>query len=229
MLHRLKQHFQQFTHCSAEERARKAYLRSLKLSTRQLNRAKDYRQLEFLALDLEMTSLDASSGEIVSIGYVPIIEGEIDISQGFSSLVSNTQTVGDSATIHHICDRHAAQGIEPEDMFPPLFEAMRGRVLLLHCANLDLAFLDRYCRDIYQVHFFCSVVDTMSLEIRRLARQQQVVGAGQLRLYQCRERYGLPRYRAHSAYTDALATAELFLAQTAAMAGKNSLSLKQLL
>ena len=40
-----------------------------------------------------------------------------------------------------------------------------------------------------------------------------LVGTDAYRLGAARQRYGLPEYRAHDALTDALAAAELFLAQ----------------
>ena len=90
------------------------------LRTQKFNTASDYRALEFLALDLEMTSLDVNAGEIVSVGFVPVVGGQIEIGRGFSALVRNTQTVGESATIHGIRDRDAAAGRALEEVFPSL-------------------------------------------------------------------------------------------------------------
>ena len=50
-------------------------------------------------------------------------------------------------------------------------------------------------------------------------------GGVQSRLDDCRERYGLPRYGAHNALTDAIATAELWLAQMSHMQKKEALRL----
>ena len=44
---------------------------------------------------------------------------------------------------------------------------------------------------------------------------------GALRLWAARERRGLPVYRAHEALTDALACAELYLAQAAELAARS--------
>ena len=193
-----------------------------------LAQSADYRRMEFLALDLETTSLDANKGEIVSLGFVPIVCGLIDIQQGFSTLIRNKKTVGMSATLHGISDREAATGATMEEVFPILLEALRGRVLLLHHGDLDMAFLQHSCRRLYGTPFLAQVVDTMLLEWQRLRRQNKVVQPQALRLYQCRQRYGLPDYPAHDAYADALATAELLLAQAAAMAGNDNLPLRGL-
>ena len=52
--------------------------------------------------------------------------------------------------------------------------------------------------------------------------------AGQLRLWNARTRYGLPVYKAHNALTDAVATAELYLAQVAENAAVKAQTLKTL-
>jgi DNA polymerase-3 subunit epsilon len=62
----------------------------------------------------------------------------------------------------------------------------------------------------------CVVVDTFELERRVVAGGWGAEPArGALRLWTARERRGLPVYRAHEALTDALACAELYLAQRA--------------
>ena len=73
------------------------------------------------------------------------------------------------------------------------------------------------------------MIDTEVLARRRLQRRNQPYRPGELRLSGLRERYQLPRYRAHNALSDALATAELFLAITADMAADDRVRLKELL
>ena len=60
--------------------------------------------------------------------------------------------------------------------------------------------------------FLAPLVDTEDLIRRWLEQRNEAFGGHQLRLHALRERYGLPRYKAHNALTDALATAELFCA-----------------
>ena len=49
-----------------------------------------------------------------------------------------------------------------------------------------------------------------------------------LRLQACRDHFGLPRYRAHEALTDAISAGELFLAQSAHLAGGSGITVKAL-
>lgn len=185
----------------------------------------DYRNNEFLALDLELSSLNANEGDIISIGYVPVIGGEIVPSVGKHFMISDHNGVGESAEFHGIRDCDSEAGIPLADALHELVEDSKGKVLVLHHASLDLGFLKKvgvtYPKD--------QIIDTLNIEKKRLGRQQHAIGANQLRLFQCRERYNLPNRKAHNAYVDALATAELFLAQAAHIAGEQSLPVKELI
>ena len=55
-------------------------------------------------------------------------------------------------------------------------------------------------------------IDTLEIAQRVFERRNHTIQPGDLRLFNLRPRYNLPQYRAHNALSDALATAELFLA-----------------
>ncbi|HCV01678.1 MAG TPA: 3'-5' exonuclease, partial [Pseudoalteromonas sp.] len=57
------------------------------------------------------------------------------------------------------------------------------------------------------------ILDTFVIEKKRLHQQGHEIGHDDLTLSECRKRYNLPHYSSHHALTDAMATAELFLAQ----------------
>jgi DNA polymerase-3 subunit epsilon len=74
------------------------------------------------------------------------------------------------------------------------------------------------------------VIDTLELEHRLVTTAWQPdPPAGALRLWEARERYGLPHTGPHHALTDAVACAELYLAQTAELADGRPLPLRRLL
>ncbi len=189
----------------------------------------EYRDVEFLAVDLEMTDLDPRKGEIVSIGSVPVIGAQIPLALCRSTLVRSTNGVGVSATIHGIHDREVVHGLPLEEALVEFLTELRGRVLLLHHAPIDLAYLNRGCKKVFGVPLLAPVVDTLAIEKHRLLMRQDHIGQEELRLFSCRERYNLPRYKAHDALVDAVGTAELFLAQVSHIGGKGPLTLKELL
>ena len=183
------------------------------LATAFPTRSADYRDIEFVALDLETTGLDASHDEILSIGLVSLKAGRIELASAEHDLVVPMGPIPEaSATLHHITDDSAATGTALVEVLPRVLSRLSGRVLLGHHVGLERAFLDAACRRLYGAGFLAPLADTETLIQRWLERRNEAFGGHQLRLHALRERYGLPRYKAHNALTDALATAELFCA-----------------
>lgn len=172
--------------------------------------------LSFLVCDAEMSGLDASQAELLSLGWVAIDNLEVCLGTAKELLLRPRRGVGQSATIHRLRDCELQGGLEPEAALEAFLEAVRGRIPVFHNASLDTAFLDRVSRDAWGLPLLLPAVDTLRIEERRLRRRSDVVPEGAVRLAACRERYGLGAFGAHAALGDALATAELFLAQVAA-------------
>ena len=110
-----------------------------------------------------------------------------------------------------------------------MLETVAGRVLVVHHAGLDKALLDRACRHRYGVPLLVPVIDTLAVESRSRRRRQGTTTDAALGLASLRSEYGLPRYAAHDALTDALATAELLLAMVARRGGQANVRLRDLL
>ena len=72
-------------------------------------------------------------------------------------------------------------------------------------------------------------IDTLHIEHQRLLRKQAMIKEGELRLGNCRSRYNLPYYDGHNALIDALACAELLLAQVSKMGGLDNIKASELL
>ena len=174
----------------------------------------DWRQGRFLALDLETTGLDARRDAIVSIGWVVIEDAMVDLGRHGHSLVRPPRGVTpESAVIHGIFDADLEYAPPLDAALVDLLAALRGRVLVCHHGRIERGFLDAACRVVYGVGFAAPMVDTLELERRSLRAADRPVARGMLRLDAVRQRYNLPRYHAHNALTDAVAAAELFLAQ----------------
>lgn len=186
------------------------------LSTPFPARRMDCHDVEFVALDLETTGLDSRRDEILSVGMVCLKAGRIDLATARHHLVSPDGAIPErSAVIHQITDETAARGDALADVIPTVLSRLAGRVLLGHHVKVEREFLDAACRKLYGAGFLIPLVDTEALVRRWLERRDQPISSGGLRLHALRERYGLPRYKAHNALVDALATAELFCAFTA--------------
>ena len=186
--------------------------------------------IEFLSLDLETTGLDARQDIILSAGWVILNSRRVLLGSSEHHLIKPDSAINESsAVIHAITDDMAAEGQELCGVIAKLLEALRGRVLLAHNATIERRFIDRACQRCFGGPFFTPTVDTLQLALRRLRQRDQQPRGGELRLAALREHYHLPRYKAHNALTDALATAELFLAQLSHWSDGSQTKLKQLL
>jgi len=185
--------------------------------------------LKCLALDLETTGLDPAKDAIVSFGWV-LLEGQhIDLASAQHHLVRVQCTIPESsAVIHQITDDEAAAGKALDEILPRLLSLLAGRVLIAHYAHIELSFVQAACRQLYGGEFITPVIDTQYIALRQLQRQNHVPQPGTTRLGSLRQRYNLPRYTAHNALTDALAAAELYLAQLAECGDSRHVPLKQL-
>lgn len=190
--------------------------------------AADWRALEFLAVDIETSSLDPRQGEWLSIGWAVLSGGRVRLADAEHLLLAPARSVGQSATIHQIRDCELTQGVEPAVALEQLLRAAAGRVLVFHYAKLDLAFLNLASATCYGAPLLLPHLDTLSLERDMLQRQGRVLRSGDLKLASCRRRYHLPDYPPHNALIDAVATAELLLAQLRCRSRGGSLRLRDI-
>jgi DNA polymerase-3 subunit epsilon len=189
----------------------------------------DWRRASFLVCDAEMSSLEVKQGELLSVGWVIIENGAIKLDSARHHLVKANRSVGQSATIHQLRDCELESAQQDSEVLPRFLAAAAGRVLVFHNAVLDLAFLNRLCRQECNAPVLMPVVDTLRLEEVRMRRRDLPIKSGELRLQACRDRYNLPSYPAHNALIDALATAELLLAHASHRAGSGTIKLGDLL
>ncbi|MDD3673966.1 MAG: 3'-5' exonuclease [Thauera propionica] len=183
------------------------------------------KDVPMVALDVETTGLDPAHDEIVSIGVVPMTLGCIASSASRYWVVRpRAELQPESVTIHAIT--HAQIDTAPDlgAIVDDLLATLAGRAVVVHCREIERTFLDLALKARIGEGLEFPVIDTMALEAR-LHRQPAPSLLARLfgrkpepvsiRLADSRARYRLPRYRAHHALTDALATAELLQAQVA--------------
>ena len=180
--------------------------------------------LRLLAVDIETTGLDTRRDRVLSIGWVPVDGGRVVLGGAGRAVVRDGAGVGQSAAVHGLTDDRLAGGEPLEDVVARLLSALTGRVLLAHFARIETGFLGSVCERVWGAPLACVVVDTFELERREVVQGGgwgSEPEAGALRLWAARERRGLPVYRAHEALTDALACAELYLAQRAGLQARS--------
>ncbi|TIC87573.1 DNA polymerase III subunit epsilon [Nocardioides sp. GY 10113] len=197
-------------------------------------------ELRLLAVDVETTGLDPATDRVLSVGFVPV-DGDAIVLAGARQVIVRPEEpeepddpddpdagVGQSAVFHGLTDDVVAAGAPLAEAVEATLEACAGRVLLAHWATLEVGLLSRACERHFGAPFVPPVVDTLLLARRLSRRSPDETRSGELRLWSARERYGLPRYAAHAALTDALACAELYLAQVAELDADRRVTLKRL-
>lgn len=182
------------------------------------------KEAPLLALDVETTGLDLARDEVVSIGVVPLSLDRIRASQARHWLLRPRAPLGHEAvTLHGITEQRVRRAPDLDQVLADVLAQMAGRVLVVHCREIERRFLDKAIRERTGEGIEFPTIDTMELEARLYRRPlpwwkrwfAAPATPVSIRLSPSRMRYGLPRYRMHHALTDALATAELFQAQVA--------------
>ena len=189
----------------------------------------DWRDVSFLVCDAEMSSLDVTEGELLSLGWVCIEHGAVVLESARHYLLKARNSVGQSATIHQLRDCELEEGISEPELLQLFLSAAAGRILVFHNAALDTSFLSQLSYREFGAPLLMPTADTLLLEQAKLRRNDAPVMPGDLRLQACRERYNLPNYPAHNALIDALATAELLQAQARHRSGGEHFALRKFL
>ena len=188
--------------------------------------------IEMVALDLETTGLDARRDHIVAAGWVLISGERILMSSAREVRVQNAAAkgVGQSATIHGIVDSDLVDADTAESMLGQLLPELAGRVIVAHAAPIERGFLGALLRRLGGVPLANPIVDTMAVERKLIEATGGAVRElhGDLTLDACRARHGLADYQRHSAGADALACAELLLAQLARLGGAQEVRLREI-
>lgn len=188
-------------------------------------------QVEFVALDLETTGFDPATDAIVSVGMVRLQGPRIDLGSAQHRVIQiQQQPLSERSIVVHGLTHDAVAAGEPlSDVIRDVLAQLAGKVLLAHYATMELGFLRAACEQLYGGGFLAPVVDTQRLALQWLERRAKHYTVKDLRLFNLRDRYNLPKYQAHNALNDALGTAELFTAQMAERSPGRPLKLKAIL
>lgn len=182
--------------------------------------------LPLLAVDLETTGLSPRSETILAVGVVTVDGGRIDLGQAHRWVVDHHDP-GEAVTVHGLTHDDLSAGRPLHAVLADLRAALEGRVLLAHHAAFETGFLSAAYRSLGEEPPPMTAICTVRLQRRVLARAGvHEPPRGALRLWQARARFGLPAARAHDALGDALACAELYLAQVAELGEGRSLALR---
>lgn len=180
-----------------------------------INRDSPCAEARLLAVDVETTGLKPGRDTLLSIGWVEVNGGDIPLKTVRHYVFRGTEEVGQSATIHGIMDDARAAGDELAPVLSEFLQALQGRLLLVHFAPMEHGFLSHQLLRLWGGPLKVATVDTFAIERRHMERMGTYPRGEDLRLPRARQRYGLPWTASHNAAVDAVACAELYLAQVA--------------
>ncbi len=170
-----------------------------------------WREAEFVALDFEATGLDFSRDTIVSFGVVPVRAGRIVLAEGVHQLVDPAVPPSPrSQTIHELRPIDLAGSPPLSAVRPLLREQLQRRYLLVWFAEVEMQFLSAifggspsgWRRRSIDVRNLAIAADGAPAKARVQPGYALSWSAGRL---------GVPVADPHSAYDDALVTAQAFL------------------
>ena len=102
------------------------------------------RALEYVVVDTETTGLKRDSDEIIQIGAVRIVDGQVLDGDSFERLVNPGRPIPPaSIRFHGITDDRVAQAPGIDEILPEFLEFAGDAVLIGHNIAFDLAFMNR--------------------------------------------------------------------------------------
>jgi DNA polymerase III subunit epsilon len=182
-----------------------------------------WREVNYSVIDFETTGLDPSRDEVISFAAVTVSDGKVRVGDTRYELIRPKRMPdADTIRIHGLREADLTHAPPLSERIDSLLEALTGRVLVAHVAEIETGFLT----SALQAHGLSlrnPVVDTalLAIELSRLQRRRRSAqddaappgttvtspGLGGLA-----RSLGLPVHRPHHAQGDALTTAQLFLA-----------------
>lgn len=178
--------------------------------------------LVYTAFDTETTGLQPSKGdEIIQIGALRVAEGHIHADRAFEALIDPQRPIdSESEKIHGISDAQVAGKPTISQVLPEFYDFCEGSVLLGHNVAFDMRFLQMKEQST-RVVFRQPVVDTLLLSAVAYPNQPHHSLEASMDLL------GVSIEHRHSAYSDAVATAQVFLKLVPLLEERGVITLRQ--
>ena len=184
-------------------------------------------------VDTELTSLDAKSNRLISIGAIAMDGPKIRIAEQFYTVVNpGVHVPAESVLIHKLRPNDVEQGIAPEQALAELRAFIAGRVVVGHFVHIDMKALRKELGD--QQHELSNpAIDTAKAHRWILQnspwREDLEQQMANISLAALAKIYELDFHDAHHALEDAFVTARLWQKILAKLEGMKVATLGDLL
>ena len=172
------------------------------------------KDLDYIVLDLETTGLDSEKDIMLSMGWLEISQGFIDLNTSQHMYLNDDLNVkAETAVINHITPQMLSEGISIKEAMTAFLKAAKGKIMVAHGCMVEKNFINHYLLKTYGVQDPPLIwLDTLGIE-KKLENSVTREHSNDFTLSGTRERYHLPEYNGHNALADAISTAELLLVQ----------------
>jgi len=171
-------------------------------------------EVEFVSIDFETTGLNVHKDKVLSIGMVEFTLDQIEIASSEELLINNGEYIkAETAQINGLTPQALALGISLEEGMDRLLEKIKGKVILAHSSHIEKSFIDAFVQERFQLRSLpAHYIDTIQVE-KHFSYAGKTGSHKSYQLNDMRRHYKLPDYLEHSAASDALSCAELFIVQ----------------
>jgi len=185
--------------------------RSLRRWWRGLRSVSPYELPEVVSLDLETSSLDPRTAEILSIAAVPVRDRRVMLSERFERIVRASAAVDPEAVKYHrLRPVDVEHGVSPGEAVAALMDWLEERPLLGYCIGFDCTMVERTLAQSGGGRLDGLRLDLRELYRRRALRRNPDDSPSQA-LDEILAALGVPPVARHTALGDATAVAMAFL------------------
>lgn len=185
-------------------------------------------EVPLLAIDLELTSLDAKIAKVLSIGWVSGQRNHVDLSSAYYGVIRAKGDLQQSPVIHGLTDDDIRKGEHVKQAVEALAPYVDSHIWLFHNTGLDIGVLNQVMINLGLHAPTVVTLDTLKLAVYQLQKRHQVLPPNSATLWVCRDRLDLPAAPAHNALDDALATLTLWYAQLYTLDPHNTMTVGDL-
>lgn len=166
---------------------------------------------EYISLDMETTSLDPKTADILSIGAVPVRKNKILTSRRFDVKLNAPKNMNRDAILIHKLREVDLQGqMDTTQALTDLLEYIGNRPILGYYISFDIGVLNRHYKELFGFKLPNRSVELSHYYIKKIKRQHPEMEVDG-RFATISDTLKLPMLERHTAYGDALTTALMYI------------------
>lgn len=193
----------------------------------------NWREVPYSVIDVETSGLNAKQDALLAIGLVEIDQGRVRLDSCWYSLIRPPEGLlvsVESIRIHRLLRDELAQAPPAAAVLTEFLQRLRGRMLVVHVATIDMRFINRVLTSLWGIKLHKVGLDTArfahSLHVYERYSRGIETDTPSIQLRALTQSANLPLYTQHNALNDAITTAQLFLMQSTRLEAQSDRTLR---